>query len=194
MTNQVNITLDFFTTYEVTKRISVNSIVYSLDTIDICGFVAVFFGWFICAPIISYYLYKIQQISDESIMKHRHLLSIYTLNGVILCNIIFLELFIAIFMIWRVDIIYNNVMQWTLYLINGIFILPIFILFALKTYLLYFEQKYQLSIMNMTWLKQINSEITDYYIAKRQTFGNFNYLVKISFIPYSLQILCYIFA
>ena len=44
----------------------------------------------------------------------------------------------------------------------------------------------------MTWLKHINEGITDWYITKRNTFGSFNYLLKISIIPYLIQISIYI--
>ena len=166
----------------------------SIDEVDICGFLAVTFGWFICVPIIIYYLYKLHEISDETIMQNRHLSSIYTLNGLILCTLIFLQLFDALFTIWNISMykIQSIIPMWILYLINAIFILPIFDQFVLKTYLLYFEQKYQLAIINMTWLKHINNGVTDWYITKRQTFGNFNYLLKISIIPYILQLSMYI--
>lgn len=164
------------------------------DVVDVFGILAVTFGWFICVPIIIYYLYKLHQISDETIMQNRHLSSIYTLNGLILCTLIFLQLFDALFTIWNVSMykIQSIIPFWVLYLINAIFILPIFHQFALKTYLLYFEQKYQLAIINITWLKQLNNGVTDWYITKRHTFGNFNYLLKLSIIPYTIQLSMYI--
>ena len=122
-------------------------------------------------------------------MKHRHLSSIYWLNGLILSTILLLDTFVVVFILCDG---HHSEQQWLLHLFRVICILPIFTVFALKTWLIYFEQQYQMAIMNITWLKEINSMVTDWFISNRNRCGNFNYLLAHSMIIFLIQIACYL--
>ena len=161
------------------------SVLLDFDIIDIVGLSTLFIGIFIYMPIIIYYLIKFHKhYADKTIMKYRNKSLIYTINILSIIILTIDRTYLCLASVINMDK-YIYLPTWPCYLASSISFWIIFLLFFIKTYLLYFEQQYHLSMINITWKKQINPGIEDWYIKQRQSgFGSFKYLLKISVIPY----------
>eukprot|EP01084_Bolivina_argentea_P002059 3792_1 len=160
---------------------------HKMDIIDIMGLVVVLIGSLILSPILSYSLYRFHKIRKASIMKFRNLTLIYLINILVLCTILLVSFFVCSIDIWH--IIDNT--PWNPYNISiaPFIIWYIYLLFAIKTWLLHFEQKYHLSLVHLTWKKLINQYAKSWHISTRHKFGNYKYLLKFGLIPYFIYII-----
>eukprot|EP00484_Ammonia_sp_Unknown_P024576 CAMPEP_0197028064 /NCGR_PEP_ID=MMETSP1384-20130603/7859_1 /TAXON_ID=29189 /ORGANISM="Ammonia sp." /LENGTH=697 /DNA_ID=CAMNT_0042457007 /DNA_START=216 /DNA_END=2309 /DNA_ORIENTATION=- len=73
---------------------------------------------------------------------------------------------------------------WSIYLVISVHWSAVLGLFALKTYTLYYYQKYSLAVVNSIWTKDINPSSSDWYISHRSTFGNINWILSRIFLPF----------
>ena len=162
------------------------SVVFGFDAIDIVGLSILFISIFICVPIIIYYLLKFHKhYADKTIMKYRNKSLIYTINILSIILLTIDRTYLSITCVLNISFFKNNLPTWPCYWGSSFSFWSIFLLFFIKTYLLYYEQRYHLSMINITWKKQINPEIECWYIQHRQSgFGNFKFLLKISIVPF----------
>jgi len=161
--------------------------IFDIDTIDIVGMAIVFIGVCVLSPTMLFALHQFYLIRGARIMKFRNSPIIIAMNILIVLGILE-RAYHSVIVIWEIEI------ESALSTINaertfiGVFIPSIYLLIALRTWLLYFEQRYQLSVASAAWKRLINERAGSWFIAHRQTLGNWKYLLRAGCLPS----LCYI--
>eukprot|EP01083_Nonionella_stella_P287273 977771_1 len=157
-----------------------------MDYIDIImGLIVVLTGVLVLSPILLYALYRFHQIRRVSIMKFRNLTLIYVINILVLFTLIIERTYVCSVSIWNM----TNVARWTPKVFDALCVWLIYFLFAIKTWLLYFERKHHISLINLSWKKLINQYTKSWHISARHKYGNYKYLLKIGTIPYLTYII-----
>ena len=144
----------------------------------------------VLVPIILYYLRRFHRFYGQSeSLQNRSRLVVYTQN----------TLLIAALLIERTYALFVDVMspiaipmfapQWTANLLFNLFWSFILILFSCKAFNLYFEQQFNLAVSDLSWRRSINPQDMNWFIAKRQTFGNPIFLFRLCLIPYAVIVL-----
>ena len=159
-----------------------------MDYVDICGIIMLIIGIFICSPILIYALFRFHGIKNAAILKYRNVTLTYFINILVLFTIIIERSCAFYTCIWNIDNTMSKVSLWIAHIGYGVCVWSIYLLFAIKTWLLYYEQKYHLSLINQVWKRLINESNTSWYILNRHKYGDHKYLLKISIIPYILYI------
>jgi len=159
------------------------------DTIDIVGMLVIMIGVGILSPIMVYALHQFHVLRNAKIMKFRNSSLIIAMN----CCIIFVFLERGYFCFFRVWEFENPVPERVECTFAGICISSIYLLVALKTWLLYFEQSYHFSVASAAWKKLINERAQSWFIRHRQTYGDWRYVVKAGALPSAAYMaLCFV--
>jgi len=149
------------------------------DIIDIVGIVVFIIGVCILSPIMVYALHQFHVLRNAIIMKFRNSTLITALNCCII--VAFLErAYFSFFTIWRFT---NPIAEWVECILNGFCIPFIYLLVALKTWLIYFEQSYHFSVANAAWKRLINERAQSWFIRHRQTYGDWRYVLRKGALP-----------
>jgi len=153
-----------------------------LDSIDVVGMMVILIGVGVLSPIMGYALHQFHTLRRARIMKFRNSPLIAAMNGFIFVAVVERAYF-CFFTIWQIE---NPLPDYAEHICIGICIASIYLLVALKTWLLYFEQSYHLSVANAAWKKLINEQAQSWFIRHRRTYGDWRYLLKIGALPSAL--------
>jgi len=157
---------------------------FELDVIDIAGIVVVLLGVSVLTPIMAYALHQFYMIRRAQIMRFRNSPLVIVMNILIILSV-FDHGYGALAIIWKIE---SPMPSWIEHVIYGLCVSSIYLLIALKTWLLYFEQKYHLSVADAAWKKLINENSQGWFIRHRQTLGDWKYVLKICCIPCAFYI------
>eukprot|EP01084_Bolivina_argentea_P055787 102209_1 len=146
--------------------------------------VALLFIYIVSIPMITYYTYRFYQHKSNPIMKHRDVIFVISLN----CLIIF-----GFVTYTTVTILHHiGALELPLFLrglLAGITVWGTMNLLCIKSYLLYFQHQYHLSIQNASWKQFIDSSWNDWYLRNKNKWGQFSYVIRWISIPYVLSII-----
>eukprot|EP01083_Nonionella_stella_P044682 120259_1 len=142
------------------------------------------FIYVLSIPIISYYTYRFYQHKSSPIMKHRDVLFVISLNGLIIFGFITQRTFLIL---EHVGLISFPIFLRGL--LSGITVWGTIDLLCIKSYLLYFQHKYHLSMQNAPWKQSIDSSWNDWYLRNKNKWGRFSYAIRWLAIPYVLSLI-----
>eukprot|EP01083_Nonionella_stella_P266861 902171_1 len=149
----------------------------------VCHVAGLLFIYVVSIPIITYYTYRFYQRKSNPIMKHRDVLFVVSLNCLIIFGFVTQR---------TLSILYNlGAIPFPLFLqglFSGITVWGTIDLVCIKSYLLYFQHQYHLSIQNASWKKFIDSSWTDHdwYLRNKTKWGQFSYVIRWLSIPFVL--------
>eukprot|EP01084_Bolivina_argentea_P291941 501811_1 len=164
-----------------------DSMLLSMDLIDVCGIGVIAIGWFIFTPLLIYYLYRFIRLKHTEIMKHRKYKLVYLKNALSIIGILFERAFICSVMVWNIQVLQHY--KWLIYVLDGVFVWGVFVLFSMKIWLLFYSIGYHESLAKSTWKKHINPNYKSWYISHKNTCGNFSCIAKVSWLPFIAYIL-----
>ena len=150
-----------------------------MDAIDIAGMVVVLIGVTVLTPIMVFALHQFYTIRKAQIMKFRNSPLVIAMNIFIIVGVLDRG-YMALMVLWKVD---QSLPSYARYIIQSLCISIIYLLIALKTWLLYFEQRYHLAVAQAAWKKLINERAQSWFIRHRQTYGDWKYLLKMGCLP-----------
>eukprot|EP01083_Nonionella_stella_P044680 120253_1 len=156
----------------------------ALAAVFIGNVAALLFIYLVSIPIIGYYTYRFYQHKADPIMKHRDVLFVISLNGLIVFGFIVQRTWLILSQIGTV-VPFPTWLQGSL---SGIVVWGIIDLLCLKSYLLYFQHQYHLSIQNAPWKQSIDSSWNDWYLRNKNKWGRFSYIIRWLAIPYALSV------
>eukprot|EP01083_Nonionella_stella_P044681 120258_1 len=157
----------------------------ALAAVFIGNVAALLFIYLVSIPIIGYYTYRFYQHKADPIMKHRDVLFVISLNGLIVFGFIVQRTWLILSQIGTV-VPFPTWLQGSL---SGIVVWGIIDLLCLKSYLLYFQHQYHLSIQNAPWKQSIDSSWNDWYLRNKNKWGRFSYIIRWLAIPYVLSVI-----
>lgn len=154
-----------------------------MDEISIISLIVLCTGYFIYTPLILYYWNKFNKMKNEQMMKYRSPILVNIFNFVSLSTLIIYETYICF---GRVLNIFNSPPPplWSFYFVIGINWWCVLGLFATKTYLLFYNQKYNMAVVNSVWQKDINPLQLNWYISHKQSFGSVSWILIRIFLPF----------
>eukprot|EP01083_Nonionella_stella_P294409 1000856_1 len=146
---------------------------------------ALVFIYVVSIPIISYYTYRFYQHKENPIMRHRDVLFVISFNCLIMFGFITQRTWLILSHIGAVPL-----PRWLQGLLSGIVVWGIIDLLCVKSYLMYFQHRYHLSIQNASWKKSIDSswDDHDWYLRNKNKWGRFSYIIRWLAIPYALSV------
>jgi len=153
--------------------------VVGCDLLEIAGLTVITFGVCILSPFMMYALYHFHALRHAKIMKFRNSTLITAMNCCVILALLERGHF-CFFVIWELE---NPVPRWTECIFEGVSLASIYLLVALKTWLLYFEQSYHFSVANAAWKKLINERAQSWFIRHRQTYGDWRYVLRNGALP-----------
>jgi len=161
--------------------------IFYIDTIDVIGIIIIFVGVCVLSPTMLFALHQFYLIRGSRILKFRISPIIIAMNILIVLGILE-RAYHSVIVLWEIE------NETALSTVNaertfiGVLIPSIYLLIALRTWLFHFEQRYQLSVASAAWKRLINERAGSWFIAHRQTLGNWKYLLRAGCLPS----LCYI--
>ena len=155
-----------------------------MDSIDILGVIFQSINFIIFIPLIIYFLHEFSKYRNETLMKYRSNILLYIIHFIVLFCLIVERLYMCLVRIWQII----DIPIWTVYCLLSLTWWSSMYLFSIKVYLLYYKQKYTLSIADVSWRKDINPNEENWYIKNKNKYGNPIYLIKLAIIPYILSV------
>eukprot|EP01084_Bolivina_argentea_P046633 85871_1 len=152
------------------------------DIVDAVSVILIIISCTILIPILVYYLHKFHQIADTQFIKHRQPHIIYWINTLT----IFCFLTERIFAIFAEIIYYqeHTLPIWTVAIGDNFTVLMVYVLCAIRTWLLYYNRKYHTKIVENVWKNEINPNQISWFIRNKHKYGSFKYIfMRIAFIP-----------
>ena len=166
------------------------------DIMDYMALSLIVFNTIIFFPILfrGMWLFRQQQIRSQNmknqdgdygnVIRLRKPELIYAINALAIIINWTERVYLCLNEIWRV----TESPEWTVDLCFDILWWAMMDLFAIKVYLLYYQQRHHMAISDQSWMKSVDPNYSNWFITHRETFGDFFYLVKICFIPYVLSV------
>eukprot|EP01084_Bolivina_argentea_P005918 11186_1 len=153
-----------------------------------CGGISVIItGLCIFVPILSYFWYQFNSyVIHTEIVKHHNKKIIQYMNILCIISLTLERPFVILSHILKEQII--NPPTWIIYTADSITIWSIFVLFTIKSWLLYYNFQYHMSLTKLIWKKEINKRYRSWYIQHKNTYGNVDYLICIITIPFLIYI------
>ena len=152
---------------------------FEVDAIDIVGLMVVLIGVAVITPFVAYALHQFVLLRRSQIMRFRNTALVIIMNIFIIIAILDRGV-VCMSIIWKFGPMTPTYAQ---HILIGLCISSIYLLIATRTWLLYFEQKYHLSVAHAAWKKLINERAHSWFIRHRKTFGDVKYLIKVGAIP-----------
>eukprot|EP01083_Nonionella_stella_P034615 94718_1 len=158
----------------------------------VVGFCQIAIGYFIYVPIILYFCHVFKKIPlDSEALKNRNKDLVYWMT---LLSILSLALETPFELI--VCVFHNDSLG---YIATDFFMWSLFLLFTIKSWLLYFNLQYHFSLLKLQWKTEINPRYRSWYILNRNTYGDLKYCLRIITLPFLLymfiiSLLQYLFA
>lgn len=159
-----------------------------MDAIDIAGIVWIIFNYLILCPLMIVSAYHFCHLNpDESLQKYRSKALNCCLNIMMLLTLLIERPYANAVIVW--NFIQINV-NFVYYLVFSISWWSAFFLFFVKVFYLYYKQKYNMAVADLTWKIQLNpNENCNWYIMNQHKYGNPIFMVKITMIPFSICVL-----
>ena len=153
---------------------------FEMDALNIIATIILCIGYFIYTPLILYYWNKFNKTKNEQMFRYRSPILVNIFNAVSLSTLIIYETYICL---GRVFGLFACPL-WSFYLVIGTNWWCALGLFATKTYLLFYNQKYNMAVVNSVWQKNINASKLNWYIAHKSTFGSVSWILTRIFLPF----------
>eukprot|EP01084_Bolivina_argentea_P306909 530418_1 len=146
------------------------------DWLDIAAICEICVTYCILLPTLIYFCYQFNKIDvNSNVLKHRNQRLVNYMNILSVLSLIIeipLEIFMNVFTIF------------TTYVTSCFFTWSVFILFVIKSWLLYYNFQYHLSLSKLTWKQEINPRYRSWYILHKNKCGNLSYCIRIIIIPF----------
>ena len=153
---------------------------FEMDALNIVALIILCVGYIVYTPLIIYYWNKFNKMKKEQMFRYRSPILVNTFNFVSLSTLIIYETYICF---GRVFELFEYPL-WSFYFVIGINWWCVLGLFATKTFLLFYNQKYNMAVVNSVWQKDINPFKLNWYISKRSTFGSVSWILTRIFLPF----------
>lgn len=147
-----------------------------MDVVDICALVSNAINVCIIFPALLYVLMTFYKHSEQQLMRYRNRHLVYIINVHVIMMIFIHFAWMSTVGVWQI----LPIPSWTVSIPIAIGVNSLYMLLALKIYLLYYEQQYNLSIIHKTYHQEYNK----WFILQRNRWGNLWYIFAVSFIPY----------
>jgi len=153
-----------------------------MDCIDVLGFVTICLGHFIFIPLVLYYKHQKDKLRHKDMFAHRQSALVDIQIGLSAIGILFERLFVCGVAVWILPSLSS--LHWLVTIFDGLFIWSILVLFFLRIWLLFFSMKWHQSVAKQAWATHINPNYKSFYILRRDSFGDFCFLLKLLIIPF----------